>query len=113
MEAINEQRVNKDIEAVREDVRRVREDVAAVIGSARLRTRGTIMEMGNRIRGVMTDIRGRSDAWRDRGHETVENWRGDVERRPFSAVLLAFTTGFVIASVISWGRHARVKTESE
>jgi len=120
MEPTKEQ-VNEDIEAVKSDVRRVREDVVGMVHSARSRSKGKTMEMGDRIRGMMSDLRGRateqvrsrSEALKDRGYETVENWRGSIERRPLTSLLVAFAAGFVIASFLSRGRRVIIKNVSD
>jgi ElaB/YqjD/DUF883 family membrane-anchored ribosome-binding protein len=115
------EKVNEDIEAVKDDIRRVRADVAEMIHSAKVRGKDTAMEMGNRIRGMMTDlrskatdeVRSRSEALKDRGYETMENWRGGIERRPLTALLVAFAAGFAMASFISRGRRVIIKAEPE
>ncbi len=106
---------------MKSDVRRVREDVAGMIQSAKSRGKGKTMEMGNRIRGMMSDLRSKatdqvrsgSEALKDRGYETMENWRGGIERRPITSLLVAFAAGFVIASFISRGRRVIIKTVPE
>jgi ElaB/YqjD/DUF883 family membrane-anchored ribosome-binding protein len=120
MESTKEQ-VNEDIEAVKSDVHKVREDVAGMVQSAKSRSKGTTMEMGDRIRGMMSDlrcratdeVRSRSGALKDRGYETMENWRGGIERRPFTSLLVAFAAGFVIAAFINRGRRVIIKTVPE
>ena len=67
------------------------------------------MEMGDRIRGMMTDVSGkakdrfreRSEALKDRGYEAMENWRGSIEDRPVTSLLIAFAAGFVVALFIA------------
>ncbi len=102
-------RVNQDIETVKGDVRRVRDDVAGIIHSAKSRSKDSIMEMSDRIKDVMSDFRGKakdqlrekSEAVKDRGHETIENWRGSIEDRPVTSLLIAFAVGFVFALIIA------------
>ena len=53
-------KVNQDIETVKGDVRRVRDDVAGIIHSAKSRSKDTVMEMSDRIKDVMTDVRGKA-----------------------------------------------------
>jgi ElaB/YqjD/DUF883 family membrane-anchored ribosome-binding protein len=111
------EQVNEDIAAVKSDVRRVRADVAGMVHSAKSRGKDMTMEMGGRIRDVMSDlrskatdeVRSRSEALKDRGYETVESWRGGIEERPITALLVAFAAGFVIASFISRGRRVIIK----
>jgi ElaB/YqjD/DUF883 family membrane-anchored ribosome-binding protein len=120
METASEQ-VNKDIAAVKGDARRVRDDVAGMLHSARSRGKDKTMEMGDRIRGMMSDlrskatdrVRSRSEALKDRGYETMENWRGSIERRPITSLLVSFAAGFVIASFISRGKRVIIKTVPE
>ena len=120
-EQMNKEQVNEDIAAVKSDVHRVREDVAGMIHSAKSRSKDKTMEMGGRIRDVMSDlrnkatdgVRSRSEALKDRSYETMENWRGGIEQRPITALLVAFAAGFVIASFISRGRRVIIKTVSE
>ncbi len=120
MKTTNEQ-VKEDIAAVKNDVHRVRDDVAGMLHSARSRGKDKTMEMGDRIRGMMSDlrskatdrVRSRSEALKDRGYETMENWRGGIERRPMTSLLVAFAAGFVIASFISRGKRVIIKTVPE
>ncbi len=66
------------------------------------------MEMGDRIRNRMMDLRDKarerfqgksevlrdkSEEWKDRGRETMENWRGGIESRPVTSLLVAFAVG--------------------
>ncbi len=118
---MTEEQVKEDIAAVKSDVHRVREDVAGMVHSAKSRSKGTAMEMGDRIRGMMSDlrskatdrVRNKSEALKDRGYETVENWRGGIERRPITSLLVAFAAGFVVASFISRGRRVIIKAVPE
>jgi ElaB/YqjD/DUF883 family membrane-anchored ribosome-binding protein len=120
METASEQ-VNKDIAAVKGDARRVRDDVAGMLHSARSRGKDKTLEMGDRIRGMLSDlrrtatdrVRSRSEALKDRGYETMENWRGSIERRPITSLLVSFAAGFVIASFISRGKRVIIKTVPE
>lgn len=113
--------MDEDIAAVKGDVRRVREDVAGMVQSVKSRSKDKTMEMGDRIRGMMSDVRSRaadqvhskSEALKDRGYETMENWRGGIERRPLTSLLAAFAAGFVIAAFISRGRRVIIKTVPE
>jgi ElaB/YqjD/DUF883 family membrane-anchored ribosome-binding protein len=107
--------VNEDIEELRTDVRRIRDDVVRTLESVQSRGRMTIMETGDRIRGMMTDLRDKakeqfhdksdvlrdkSEEWKDRGRETVENWRGGIEGRPMTSLAIAFVAGLVLGAVI-------------
>jgi len=115
------EKVNEDIEAVKGDVHRVREDVAGMVQSAKSRSKDKTMEMGDRLRGMMSDLRSKatdqvrsgSEALKDRGYETMENWRGSIERRPITSLLVAFAAGFVIASFINRGRRVIIKAVPE
>jgi len=63
------------------------------------------METGGRVRGMMADLQGKvkeqvrdkSEALKDRSHETVENWRGGIGHRPLTSLLIAFAVGLVFA----------------
>ncbi len=112
----NKPKVNEDIEILKTDVRRLREDVVGIIHSAKSRGKDTVMETGDRIRGMMTDfgskaadlgnkakdqVLDKTEALRDRGYEAVENWRGSIEHRPVTSLLIAFATGLVFAMFIT------------
>lgn len=112
----SEPKVNEDIEILKNDVRRLRDDVAGIVRSAKSRGKDTVMETGNRIRGMMTDLGGRAaelgsrakeqvldktGALKDRGYEAVENWRGSIEHRPVTSLLVAFAAGLVFAALIT------------
>jgi ElaB/YqjD/DUF883 family membrane-anchored ribosome-binding protein len=116
----SKQRVNADIEILKQDVRRVREDVVGIVHSAKSRSKDTVMETGDRIRGMMTDLGGKAadikskakeqvldktEALKDRGYEVVENWRGSIEHRPVTALLVAFAAGLVFALFITRRRY--------
>src|SRR5512143_1141169 len=90
-------KVNEDIEILKRDVRRLRDDVAGIVHFAKSRSKDRVMETGDRIRGMMTDLSGKAtdfgtkakeqvldktEALKDRGYEVVENWRGSIEHRP-------------------------------
>jgi ElaB/YqjD/DUF883 family membrane-anchored ribosome-binding protein len=105
-------KVNEDIEALKHDVRRLRDDVVGKAHAVRSRGRETVMETGDRIRDMMADFRGkakeakeqfrdRSAAMKDRGYEAVENWRGRVEDRPITSLLIAFGAGLIFALFIA------------
>jgi ElaB/YqjD/DUF883 family membrane-anchored ribosome-binding protein len=105
--------INKDIDVLKSDVRRVRADVAGIAHSAKSRSRNTVMETGGRIRDMMADIRDRtkdqvrdkSEAVRDRGYETIENWRSGIGHRPLTSLLIAFGTGLVFAAIMNRRRY--------
>ena len=60
-------KVNEDVGVLKSDVRRLRADVVGTVHSAKSRSRDTIMRTGNRIRGMMTDLRDRAkDQVRDK-----------------------------------------------
>jgi ElaB/YqjD/DUF883 family membrane-anchored ribosome-binding protein len=109
-------KVNEDIEILKSDVRRLRERVVGIVHSAKSRSKDTVMETGDRIRGMMTDLGGKAsdfgskakeqvldktEALRDRGYEAVENWRGSIEHRPVTSLLIAFAAGLVFAMFIT------------
>lgn len=102
-------KVNEDIDALRSDVRRVRDDVVGIAHSAKSRCEDTVMETGGRVRDMMADlqekmksqVRDKSEALKDRGHETIENWRGGIEHRPLASLLIAFAAGLVFASFVT------------
>jgi ElaB/YqjD/DUF883 family membrane-anchored ribosome-binding protein len=104
--------INKDVDLLRSDVRRVRADVAGIVHSAKSRSRNTVMETGDRIRGIMADLRDRtkervrdkSEAVKDRGYETVENWRSGIGHRPLTSLIVAFAAGLVFAAIVNWRR---------
>jgi ElaB/YqjD/DUF883 family membrane-anchored ribosome-binding protein len=113
-------KVNADIRILKSDVRRLRDDVAGMIHSAKSRSKDTVMETGDRIRGMMTDLGGKAadfgskakeqvldktEALRDRGYEAVENWRGSIEHRPVTSLLIAFAAGLVFATIITRRRY--------
>ena len=112
MEATNP-KVNEDIDALKSDVRRVRDDMAGIVHSAKSRGEDTVMETGGRIRDMMADLRDKmkekvqdkSEALKDRGHETVENWRGGIEHRPLVSLLIAFAAGLVFAFFVTKRRY--------
>ena len=102
-------KVNRDRAALRSDVRRVRDDVVGIVHSAQSRGKGMIMESGGRVRGMIADLGGKakeqfrdkSEALRDRGHKVVENWRGGVEHRPVSSLIIAFAAGALFAMFVA------------
>jgi ElaB/YqjD/DUF883 family membrane-anchored ribosome-binding protein len=105
-------KVNEDIEVLRNDVRRLRDDVVGTVHAAKSRGKETVMDTGGRIRDMMADLRGkaqdakeqfrdRSGAMKDRGYEVVENWRGRIEGRPMTSLLIAFAAGLVFALFIA------------
>jgi ElaB/YqjD/DUF883 family membrane-anchored ribosome-binding protein len=113
---ISKPKVNEDIEILKSDVRRLREDVVGIAHSAKSRSKDTVMETGDRIRGMMTDlggkaadlgsrakeqVRGKTEALKDRGYEAVENWRGSIEHRPVTSLLVAFAAGLFFALFIT------------
>ena len=113
---ISRPKVNEDIEILKSDVRRLREDVVGIAHSAKSRSKDTVMETGNRIRGMMTDlggkaadlgsrakeqVLGKTEALKDRGYEAVENWRGSIEHRPVTSLLVAFAAGLFFALFIT------------
>jgi ElaB/YqjD/DUF883 family membrane-anchored ribosome-binding protein len=112
MEATNP-KVNEDIDALKSDVRRVRADMAGIVHSAKSRSKDTVMEMGGRVRDMMADLRDKtkeqiqdkSEALKDRGHETIENWRGGIEHRPLVSLLIAFAAGLVFAFFVTKRRY--------
>ncbi len=108
--------VNADIEILKSDVRRLRDDVVGMIHSAKSRSKDTVMETGDRIRGMMADLGGKAadlgskakervldetEALKDRGYEAVENWRGSIEHRPVTSLLIAFAAGLFFAFLIT------------
>jgi len=102
-------KVNEDIEILKSDVRKLRDRVVGMARSAKSRSKDTVMETGDRIRGMMTDLGGKAkeqvldktEALRDRGYEAVENWRGSIEHRPMTSLLVAFGAGLVFALLIA------------
>lgn len=106
-------KVNEDIDALKSDVRRVRDDVVGIVHSAKSRCEDTVMETGGRVRGMMADlrdkmkeqVRDKSEALKDRSHETVENWRGGIEHRPLASLLIAFAAGLVFAFFVTKRRY--------
>jgi ElaB/YqjD/DUF883 family membrane-anchored ribosome-binding protein len=114
-----ETQVNEGIEELKSDARRVRDDMVRLVQSAKSRSRMTIMQTGDRIRDMMTDLRDKakeqfhdksdalrdkSEVWKDRGRETVENWRGGIEGRPMTSLAIAFVAGLVLGTVIAHRR---------
>jgi ElaB/YqjD/DUF883 family membrane-anchored ribosome-binding protein len=106
-------KVNKDIVVLKGDVHRLRDDVVRLIHSAKSRSKDTVMETGGRVRGIMTDlggkvkeqVRDKSEVLKDRGHEAMDKWRGGVEHRPLTALMLAFAAGMVLSFVMSRRRY--------
>jgi ElaB/YqjD/DUF883 family membrane-anchored ribosome-binding protein len=113
---ISKPKVNEDIQVLKSDVRRLRDDVVGMVYSATSRSKDTVMETGDRIRGMMTDLGGKAadlgskakervldktEALKDRGYEAVENWRGSIEHRPVTSLLVAFAAGLVFALLIT------------
>jgi ElaB/YqjD/DUF883 family membrane-anchored ribosome-binding protein len=113
---ISKPKVNEDIELLKSDVRRLREDVVGIAHSAKSRSKDMVMETGDRIRGMMTDlggkaadlgsrakeqVLGKTEALKDRGYEAVENWRGSIEHRPMTSLLVAFAAGLFFALFIA------------
>ncbi len=113
-------KVNEDIEILKHDVRRLRDDVVGIVHSAKSRSKDTVMETGDRIRGMMTDLGGKAadlgskakdqvldktEVLKDRGYEVVENWRGSIEHRPMTSLLVAFAAGLVFAMFITRRRY--------
>jgi len=113
---ISRPKVDEDIEILKSDVRRLREDVVGIVHSAKSRSKDTVMETGDRIRGMMTDLGGKAadfgskakeqvldktEALKDRGYEAVENWRGSIEHRPVTSLLIAFGAGLLFALFIT------------
>ena len=102
-------KVNEDIQVLRTDVRRLRDDVVGIAHSAKSRSKDTVVETADRIRGMMTDLGGKAkeqvldktEALKDRGYEAVENWRGRIEHRPVTSLLIAFASGLVFAFFIT------------
>jgi ElaB/YqjD/DUF883 family membrane-anchored ribosome-binding protein len=109
-------KVNEDVEILKQDVLRLRDDVVGIVHSAKSRSKDTVMETGNRIRGMMTDLGGKAaefgsrakgqvlektGALKDRGYEAVENWRGNIEHRPVTSLLIAFAAGLIFATLIT------------
>jgi len=102
-------KVNEDVEVLKSDVRKLRADVVGMVHSAKSRSKDTVMKTGDRIRDVMMDLRDRakdqvrdkSEALKDRSHETMENWRGGIEHRPMTSLLVAFAAGVVFALVVA------------
>jgi ElaB/YqjD/DUF883 family membrane-anchored ribosome-binding protein len=73
------------------------------------------MEMGGRIRDMMMDLRGRaksakdrvrdrSESMKDRGYERMENWRGSIEERPMTSLMIAFAAGLLFGLIITRNR---------
>ena len=73
------------------------------------------MEMGDRIRNRMMDLRDKaretfrgksemlrdkSEEWKDRGRETMENWRGNIESRPVTSLMVAFAVGLLCGALM-------------
>jgi ElaB/YqjD/DUF883 family membrane-anchored ribosome-binding protein len=106
METSNMQ-VNEDVEALRNDVHRLREDLVQTVNSLKFRGRNTVMDTRNRMRNMMTDLQDRarerlragSSVLKDRGHDVADRYRDRLQRRPLSAVLVAFAVGVVVALV--------------
>jgi ElaB/YqjD/DUF883 family membrane-anchored ribosome-binding protein len=112
MEATNP-KVHEDIDALKRDVRRVRDNVVGIVHSAKSRCEDTVMETGGRVREMMADLRDKvkdqvqdkSEALKDRGHETVENWRGGIGHRPLASLLIAFAAGLILAFLVTKRRY--------
>lgn len=110
---VSKPKVNADIQVLKSDVRRLREDVVGMLHSAKSRSKDTVMETGDRIRGMMTDLGGKAkeqvldktEALKDRGYEAVENWRGSIEHRPMTSLLIAFVAGLFFAFFITRRRY--------
>jgi len=106
-------KVNQDIALLKNDVRRLRNDVVAAVHSVKSRGKDTIMESGGRIRGMFTDLgdkakvqlHDKSERLKDRGYEAVESWRGGIEHRPVTSLLIAFAVGVVCALVLARRHH--------
>jgi ElaB/YqjD/DUF883 family membrane-anchored ribosome-binding protein len=109
-------KVNEDIEVLKEDVHKLRDRVVGILHSARSRSRGMAMDTGGRIRGMMSDLRGKakdttdqlrdkSEVVKDRGYEAVENWRGTIEDRPITSLVIAFAAGLVLALFMARRRY--------
>jgi len=117
---VSKPKVNADIQVLKSDVRRLRDDVVGIVYSAKSRSKDTVMETGDRIRGMMADLGGKAadfgskakeqvldktEALKDRGYETVENWRGSIEHRPVTSLLVAFVAGLFFAFFITRRRY--------
>ena len=50
-------------------------------------------------------VQDKSEALKDRGHETIENWRGGIEHRPLVSLLIAFAAGLVFAFFVTRRRY--------
>jgi len=59
---------------------------------------GKAAEFGSKAKDQMLD---KTEALKDRGYEAVENWRGSIEHRPMTSLLVAFGAGLVFALLIA------------
>jgi len=106
-------KIDEDVQMLKSDVRRLREDVVGLLRGARSRSKDMIMGTGDRIRGIMADLGGRakgqvhgtSQALKDRGHNAVESWRGGIEHRPMTSLLVAFAAGAILALLMTHKRY--------
>ena len=63
---------------------------------------GKAADFGSKAKEQVLD---KTEALKDRGYEAVENWRGSIEHRPVTSLLIAFAAGAVFAFFIARKQH--------
>ncbi|MCU0916825.1 MAG: hypothetical protein MUC88_20040 [Planctomycetes bacterium] len=58
--------------------------------------------MGDKAKVQLHD---ESERVKDRGYEVMESWRGGIERRPMTSLLVAFATGIVVVLWVARKHH--------
>ena len=77
---VSKPKVNADIQVLKSDVRRLRDDVVGIVHSAKSRSKDTVMETGDRIRGMMTDLGGKASDFGTKAKEQVLDKDRGTER---------------------------------
>ncbi len=103
----------RDRESLRVDVERLRNDLGEMLGSIGSYSKETIMDTRHRLKSAFEDMEGRAKSRfkdttrvvKERGRWMMEKGRKAVDRRPLTAIAVAFTSGAALGHLCKKRRH--------
>jgi len=102
-----DERLQKEIDAIRADVAKLSEDMAELTRVIRMlgveKAEEVKDRVGEGVDGVSEELRRRVEAARERAGKATEGFEKAVEQYPMSSLLAAFGVGMIVARLLDAG----------
>ncbi|HFD80502.1 MAG TPA: DUF883 family protein [Gammaproteobacteria bacterium] len=102
-----DERLQKEIDALRADIARLGEDMAEITKVIRAlgeeRVEGVKASVGEKVGAASEELQRRAEAAREQARRATEGFEKTVEQYPFSSLLAAFGVGILVARLLDIG----------